>query len=121
MDDRSTQLLASMLDTLKKLEKYGGELMHDQIHEVILAITSYLSAHDMNNNEKTKGDDKLEQSKLKYQDAMKSLQDELLPIRAHGMGILKDMILANDPLVSSGTQLDTILDLFIHLTQDEDR
>ncbi|CAO3642946.1 unnamed protein product [Cunninghamella echinulata] len=120
LDNRSTQLLASMLNTLKKLEKYGGELMHDQIHEVILAITSYLSAHDMNNNEKTKGDDKLEQSKLKYQDAMKSLQDELLPIRAHGMGILKDMILANDPLVSSGTQLDTILDLFIHLTQDED-
>ncbi|CAO3612330.1 unnamed protein product [Cunninghamella blakesleeana] len=120
LDLKSTQLLASMLDTLKRLEKYGGELMYDQIHEVILAITSHLLAHDMSKQGKTKGDDKLEQSKLKYQDAMKSLQDELLPIRAHGMGILKDMVLDHDPLISSGTQLDIVLDLFIHLAQDED-
>jgi hypothetical protein len=37
------------------------------------------------------------------------------------MGMLKEMILAKDPLVSSGAQLDGILDLFVRLVQDEDR
>lgn len=95
--------------------------MQDQIHEVILAITTYLSAYNMKSGKSATDDDALEQSKVKYRDAMKALQDELLPIRAHGMGMLKEMILAKDPLVSSGTQLDGILDLFVRLVQDEDR
>ncbi|KAG1071981.1 hypothetical protein G6F42_025961 [Rhizopus arrhizus] len=51
---------------------------------------------------------------------MKSLQDDLLPIRAHGMGMLKEMALAKDPLVSSGEGLDQLLDIFVRLVQDED-
>ncbi|SAL97650.1 hypothetical protein [Absidia glauca] len=119
LDRQTVQLLGSILGPLKRLEKYTGDIMQDQIHEVILAITTYLSAYNMKSS-KSANDDALEQSKTKYRDAMKALQDELLPIRAHGMGMLKEMILAKDPLVSSGTQLDGILDLFVRLVQDED-
>ncbi|KAI8082954.1 uncharacterized protein BX664DRAFT_361234 [Halteromyces radiatus] len=113
------QLLTSILGPMKRLEKYVSDIMQEQVHEVILAITTLLSAHDMAKS-KSSGNEQLEQSKIKYRDAMKALQDELLPIRAHGMGMLKEMILSKDPLVSSGTQLDSILDLFIQLVQDED-
>ncbi|ORZ26230.1 hypothetical protein BCR42DRAFT_21629 [Absidia repens] len=119
LDIQATQQLGSILEPLKRLEKYAGELLEDQVHEVILAITTFLAAYDMARG-KSSGNDQLEQSKLKYRDAMKALQDELLPIRAHGMGILKEMILSKDPLVSSGSQLDDILDLFVRLVQDED-
>ncbi|KAI8335805.1 hypothetical protein BC941DRAFT_354970 [Chlamydoabsidia padenii] len=119
LDTQTVQLLGTILGPLKQLEKYAGDIMQDQIHEVILAVTTFLSAHNMKSG-KSSGNDQLEQSKVKYRDAMKALQDELLPIRAHGMGMLKEMILAKDPLVSSGTQLDGILDLFVRLVQDED-
>jgi hypothetical protein len=103
---------------LKKLEQHPFELVQESVNEVLLAITSYLSAQKMSGI-KQKGAS-LEASKEKYRDAMKSLQDDLLPIRAHGMGMLKEMALAKDPLVSSGEGLDQLLDIFVRLVQDED-
>ncbi|PHZ07293.1 uncharacterized protein RHIMIDRAFT_209508 [Rhizopus microsporus ATCC 52813] len=93
------------------------ELVYESVNEFLLAITSYLSAQTISNR---KQQPSLEASKEKYREAMKSLQDDLLPIRAHGMGILKDMALAKDPLVSSGEGLSQLLDIFVRLIQDED-
>jgi hypothetical protein len=103
---------------LKKLEQHPFEPVQESVNELLLAITSYLSAQKMSGI-KHKGSS-LEASKEKYREAMKSLQDDLLPIRAHGMGMLKEMALAKDPLVSSGEGLDQLLDIFVRLVQDED-
>ena len=113
------QLLQSAVDSLKILEKHPMELVGEAVNEVLLAITSYLSSQKMA-NAKHKPSASIEVSKEKYRDAMKSLQDDLLPIRAHGMGMLKEMVLAKDPLVSSGEGLDGVLDIFVRLVQDED-
>lgn len=110
--------MKSCLEPLKKLENHPVELVHESANEFLLAITSYLSAQTISNR---KQQPSLEASKEKYREAMKSLQDDLLPIRAHGMGILKDMALAKDPLVSSGEGLSQLLDIFVRLIQDEDR
>ncbi|CEI97365.1 hypothetical protein RMCBS344292_11500 [Rhizopus microsporus] len=118
LDEKSVQLLKSCLEPLKKLENHPVELVHESANEFLLAITSYLSAQTISNR---KQQPSLEASKEKYREAMKSLQDDLLPIRAHGMGILKDMALAKDPLVSSGEGLSQLLDIFVRLIQDEDR
>ncbi|KAI7907285.1 uncharacterized protein BX663DRAFT_495418 [Cokeromyces recurvatus] len=116
LDKQSVQLLKSSVEPLKKLEKYAFE----PVNELLLAITSYLSIQKMDGNSNNDKKSSLEASKQKYREAMKSLQDDLLPIRAHGMGILKEMALAKDPLVSSGEGLNELLDLFIRLVQDED-
>ncbi|ORX49189.1 hypothetical protein DM01DRAFT_1325961 [Hesseltinella vesiculosa] len=116
LDDKALQLMSSLLPSLKRLEKMADEILQDQIHEVILAITTIQSSQDM----KAANGGRLTQSQKQYQEAMKALQDELLPVRAHGIGLLKEMILAKDPLVSSGQALDDLLDLFIRLAQDED-
>lgn len=108
------------MEPLKILEKHPFELVQESVHEVLLAITTYLSAQRMTSNKHGKGNS-LEESKEKYRTAMKSLQDDLMPIRAHGIGMLKEMVLAKDPLVSSGEGLDQVLDIFIRLVQDEDR
>ncbi|KAL7315451.1 hypothetical protein PS15m_004671 [Mucor circinelloides] len=119
LDDQTIQLLKATVDLMKQLEKYPFELVQESVNEVLLAITSYLSAQKMSGMKQTSGTS-LEASKEKYRDAMKSLQDDLLPIRAHGMGMLKEMALAKDPLVSSGEGLDQLLDIFVRLVQDED-
>lgn len=56
-----------------------------------------------------------------YKQAMEALRDELMPVRAHGMGMLKNMILAKDPLVAEGKGLDEVLDIFVNMVQDDDR
>ena len=86
----------------------------------MLAITSYVSAQKMSKSKKKGGDD-IDESREKFIDAMKALQDDLLPVRAHGIGILRDMVLSRDPLVSTEEGLDSVLDIFIRLVQDEDR
>ncbi|KAI8332001.1 hypothetical protein BD560DRAFT_52153 [Blakeslea trispora] len=119
LSDQAVQLLQASIDPLKQLEKHPFELVQESVHEVLLAITSHLSAQAMSNMKGSR-DHSLEASKEKYRQAMKSLQDDLLPIRAHGMGMLKEMALAKDPLVSSGDGLSQLLDIFIRLVQDED-
>ncbi|KAI8092217.1 uncharacterized protein B0P05DRAFT_525301 [Gilbertella persicaria] len=119
LSDQAVQLLQASIEPLKKLERHSFEPVQESVQEVLLAITSYLSAQTMSSMNSSSGNS-LEESKEKYRQAMKSLQDDLLPIRAHGMGMLKEMALAKDPLVSQGKGLEQLLDIFIRLVQDED-
>ncbi|KAI9267138.1 hypothetical protein EDC94DRAFT_667356 [Helicostylum pulchrum] len=119
LSDQAVKLLESSMEPLKKLESHPFELVGESVNEVLLAIQSYLSAQRMSNM-KHRPSASIEASKEKYREAMKSLQDDLLPIRAHGMGMLKEMVLAKDPLVSSGEGLNQVLDIFVRLVQDED-
>lgn len=118
LDTKVNQLLESTIEPLKKLESYQIEELQAPVQELLLAITSLVSAQRMARSKRSDG---LDASKEKYREAMKALQDELLPVRAHGMAMLRDMVLARDPLVSSGEGLDNVLDIFIRLVQDEDR
>ncbi|KAI7886873.1 uncharacterized protein EV154DRAFT_573940 [Mucor mucedo] len=117
LNEQAVKLLQATIPPLKKLEQHPFELVSESVNEVLLAITSFLSSQRMSQSKHTPG---IEVSKEKYRDAMKSLQDDLLPIRAHGMGMLKEMVLAKDPLVSSAEGVDQVLDIFVRLVQDED-
>ncbi|KAK9760919.1 hypothetical protein K7432_014582 [Basidiobolus ranarum] len=50
---------------------------------------------------------------------MEALQDPILPVKAYGIGILKDMVLKKDPLIV-GPELDRVLDIFVSMVQNED-
>ncbi|KAI8973433.1 hypothetical protein BDF20DRAFT_651428 [Mycotypha africana] len=120
LNEKAVQLLKSSMEPLKVIEKqHPFELVSEAVNELLLALTSFLSSESIS-KATTSNSSSLEASKEKYKLAMKSLQDELLPIRAHGMGLLKEMALAKDPLVSSGEGLDHLLDIFTRLVQDED-
>ncbi len=53
-----------------------------------------------------------------FNDALDSLRDELVPIRAHGINRLKMLVLQKDPIAF--TNLDTIISIFLDLLNDED-
>ncbi|SPO22350.1 uncharacterized protein UTRI_01028 [Ustilago trichophora] len=67
------------------------------------------------------------QAQETYQEALKLLQDPILPVRAHGLVLLRRLV-ADDPSSNSTsniTQLDpaltpAILDIFLHAVQDEE-
>ena len=120
MSLQASNSLEGSLAPLKQLEMYRIPELQEPIHELMLAITSYVSAQKMSKSKKKGGDD-IDESREKFIDAMKALQDDLLPVRAHGIGILRDMVLSRDPLVSTEEGLDSVLDIFIRLVQDEDR
>ncbi|KAI7865081.1 hypothetical protein BDF14DRAFT_1875694 [Spinellus fusiger] len=118
LDSQTIQLFESVIEPLKQLEKHDAEVVQASAHEVILAVTTCLSAQRVSDAHSKLPS--MEASKKKYQEAMKALQDDLLPVRAHGIGMLKEMVLSRDPLVSSGSGLDNVLDIFVRLLQDED-
>jgi hypothetical protein len=62
-----------------------------------------------------------QESLKKYQEAMDALQDEILPIRARGIVMLKEMVLEKDPLMNEDMNLNRVLDIFIQMIQDEER
>lgn len=94
--------------------------MSESVQELLVAVTSFVSANQMSSKSKDKSA-KTIASLDRYREAMKALQDDLLPVRAHGMAILRDMVLSKDPLVSSGEGLDNVLTIFVQLVQDDDR
>ncbi|KAI9264163.1 hypothetical protein BDA99DRAFT_508593 [Phascolomyces articulosus] len=120
LSPRASQSLESSVAPLKQLESYRIQELHEPVHELMLAITSYLSAQKLSGKSKKNKEGKEEGSEQKFLEAMRALQDDLLPVRAHGIGILRDLVLAKDPLVSSGQALDNVLDIFVRLVQDED-
>lgn len=57
----------------------------------------------------------------KYASALAALQDQLLPVRAHGLHILREMILAKSVvLTGSERELDHSLDIFVQHVQEPD-
>jgi hypothetical protein len=53
-----------------------------------------------------------------FREAIKELSDELLPIRAHGMSILRQLVLVRDDVAIE--HLESIITIFLDLVQDQD-
>jgi len=64
---------------------------------------------------------KRQQSLKKYQEALEALRDTILPVRARGIVMLREMILARDPIMYEGDNLDHVLDIFIKMIEEEER
>jgi hypothetical protein len=61
-----------------------------------------------------------DQSREQYEEALRSLEDPVLPVRAYGMVTLKNMILARDPIFEDPAKVDHALGVFIAMIQDEE-
>ncbi|CAG8442579.1 10649_t:CDS:2 [Acaulospora colombiana] len=61
-----------------------------------------------------------EESLKKFQEALEALQDEILPIKARGITMLKEMVLEKDVVMNEGENLDRVFDIFIQMVQDDE-
>ena len=63
----------------------------------------------------------LGKSRETYQEALKLLQDPILPIRAQGLAMLRSLVASRDALFSTDPALiPAVLDIFVQAVQDDD-
>lgn len=63
----------------------------------------------------------MSKSRETYQEALKLLQDPILPIRAQGLAMLRSLVASKDALFSTDTALiPAVLDIFVQAVQDDD-
>lgn len=67
------------------------------------------------------GTDILAASRATYQEALKSLQDPILPVRAHGLAQLRTLVRSPEAFLSTDPALlPAVLDIFVQALEDED-
>lgn len=65
--------------------------------------------------------DPLAASRARYQEALKLLQDPILPLRAQGLAILRSLVVSPEALLSTDPALlPAVLDIFVQAIEDED-
>jgi hypothetical protein len=120
LDKQARRLLDALVPKLQLLQNHPVAAIQESARELSLVIKSRQAEENI--SKRATGNDAATYSSIeKYKQAMEALRDELMPVRAHGMGMLKDMILAKDPLVADGKGLDEVLDIFVNMVQDDDR
>ncbi|OZJ02187.1 hypothetical protein BZG36_04319 [Bifiguratus adelaidae] len=113
---QEAQVLRAIASNLVTLFEYPAPEISGMARGLKIAIANQQASAQARNEQ----DEQAHSSLQTYQEALKAIQDNLLPVRAHGIGMLKEMVLAKDPLVTDGAGLDHVLDLFTQLVQDED-
>lgn len=103
--------LTAILDEFKKNDEIS-----DLAEEVGRLIISKSKNSDSGSQYGKKGPE--DGSKAKFQEAIRSLADPLLPIRAFGLNSLRSLVLSGDPIVTE--RLDLILNIFLEQLTDED-
>ncbi|KAL1915629.1 uncharacterized protein VTP21DRAFT_6388 [Calcarisporiella thermophila] len=99
-------------EQLQHLLNHPAQEIRQMARDLRVAISARLASTEVSSNAS-------ENSLRQYREAMRAIQDELLPVRAHGMAILRQMVLNRDPLVD-GKEADKILNIFVQMVQDED-
>ena len=97
----------------------------EDISDLVAQVKSFIriSDHDngisiisFNMKDKNKSNDL---SVCRFQEAIKSLADPLIPVRAFGLNILKGLVMTRDPVAVE--KLDLIISIFLEQLADEDR
>lgn len=104
--------LLAILDEYKKVK----DEVSDLADEVRLLIISKSKDDDYGRNKVRNNSS--DTSNAKFQEAIQSLADPLLPIRAYGLNTLRGLILNEDYIVTE--RLDLILNIFLEQLGDED-
>jgi hypothetical protein len=108
-----------VFDNLEPLQNHSSSSIQSLVRNLRLTI----SARNASKSSSLNSEESIQrqESLKKYQEAMDALQDEILPIKARGIVILKEMVLEKDPLMNEDVNLSRVLDIFIQMIQDEER
>ncbi|KAF9432491.1 hypothetical protein BGZ76_010707 [Entomortierella beljakovae] len=119
-------LLSLTLENLRKLSDHPLIEIRRVAHDLQTLIPTRLS--NTNKSEEAPKKTEMEVEMEKYASALAALQDGLLPVRAHGLHILRDMILSKSIVLTRSTgggggaerELDHALDIFVQHVQEPD-
>ncbi|KIM46218.1 hypothetical protein M413DRAFT_426519 [Hebeloma cylindrosporum] len=117
----SYPIFNEIFSRLEPLALRGSSTLRPLAREARLVITARLANTSQDRTSK-KVKESEEDSQERYQKALKLLQDPILPVRAHGLLLLRQLI---SPAFSKGRQVNTalvpsILSIFLQSVQDED-
>ncbi|KAF9287108.1 hypothetical protein BGZ88_008752 [Linnemannia elongata] len=150
-DEADMEILSLVLTLLSAILTENEHLSHQDRHLLALTLVHLKQlvdhplieirriAHDLQtliptrlSNDSALGVDTHKKSEMeiemeKYASALAALQDSLLPVRAHGLHILREMILAKSIVLTRATggdgaerELDHALDIFVQHVQEPD-
>ncbi|KAF9348786.1 hypothetical protein BGX26_012823 [Mortierella sp. AD094] len=127
LSQQDRHLLSLTLVHLKKLADHPLIEIRRVAHDLQTLIPTRLSDTNSSEGDNTPKKTEMEIEMEKYASALAALQDSLLPVRAHGLHILRDMILAKSIVLtrssggdSADRELDHALDIFVQHVQEPD-
>lgn len=89
--------------------------------KMILSLRRAISQSVSKSQSTSAVDDKTAASRQQYQEALKLLQDPILPIRAQGLAMLRGLMTSDTSFFSTDPALvPAILDIFVQAVQDDD-
>ena len=127
----ATTPIAQIAAQLGELTVHKSSALRQAAREARLVLTARQAAAEgssAENSIQVTGDDPTELSHKRshetYQEALRLLQDPLLPVRAHGLSLLRHLM-ASDHAAAAENVLDptlepAILDIFLQSAQEED-
>ncbi|KAJ7700055.1 hypothetical protein B0H17DRAFT_276446 [Mycena rosella] len=116
---RTAPVLNEIFSLLEPLSLTGSPDIQPLAREARMVITARLASTSSPRKSAREGDDTQET----YQKALKLLQDPILPVRAHGLLLLRQLV---SPQQSQGAQISdpalipAILSIFLQSVQDDD-
>ncbi|KAJ2626683.1 hypothetical protein H4R22_004719 [Coemansia sp. RSA 1290] len=118
-NSESLQLLRRIQDSVKQLNTLTvpmvSQLCTVSRHQIalILALNS-TQPQESDSNLATKTEQE------RFSAAIRDIRDDLVPVKAHGMIELRNMVLAKSTVFESPDKLDAAISLFVELTHDSD-
>lgn len=112
-------ILEDISSVLESLALHGIVDLKPIAREANFVLTARLAQTSVHHNER-RGKDERESQKT-YQRALNQLQDPILPVRAHGLLLLRELLTsshAEDQVVSA--LVPSILSIFLQSVQDDD-
>ena len=129
LNTQTTPILDDIFPLLESLAKESSEAIKPLAREARMVLTVRLASSSLPQASKAGASKAGESPQETYQKALKLLQDPILPVRAHGLLLLRQLVSArpsNDgTLQGQGPALDRalvpgILSIFLQSLQDDD-
>lgn len=125
LDASNTPLLAVVYSQLDALSRStSSELIPPLAREarMVLSLRKASGAFGDSQPEGEDPADPLAESRRKYREALKLLQDPLLPVRAQGLTLLRSLVLDRSTalLSTDPALLPAVLDIFVQAVEEED-
>ncbi|KAI8923301.1 hypothetical protein BC831DRAFT_471970 [Entophlyctis helioformis] len=120
LDQETRSIVADIRIILQTLMSHSDATIHSLSRDIRMLIISRLAddAAAANTPFSDTGLQPSAQSLQDFREALKELSDELLPVRARGMAILRRLVLAQDPIAVE--HLESIITIFLDMLDDED-
>lgn len=115
----TTPLLSLIFDKLDGLASSSSEIVPPLAREARLVLSLRRASFFASTPSSTT--DPLAASRERYQEALRLLQDPILPVRAQGLTILRSLVANREALLSTDPALlPAVLDIFVQAVEDED-